>query len=288
MPLWLIRLAAAMGAAMILMHVASALVTSGAVQALADKVNPDDPARELARSLLSARRHGQAKVVVVGNARFTDVVRESCRFAGEVVTVPITRAGWRDYRVAAYQTAPLRPALVVFQARPYLWTNIRLTRMTPSQKTELLPRRRTSEIVPMYDLRVFISALKEVAKAKTVTKADAGQVPSLLGLVYDSKQSDRYLPSLSRGLLPDTSAVFVLDPEEFPEDVVPETRLKILEVFDRPSHSTKLKFSRIDRFADQYGCDRDAFRSVARAMRDGAPLPADAGDEDDDTDNEED
>lgn len=270
MLLSLTRLVLSVIAALALAHAASFLVRSGTLHSAVSEINPDDPRRQLERSLVAIQTHESADVVVLGHTAFIDAVQRSCQIDGTVVSVPIDRANWRDYDLATDILGRLRPSKLIFQARPYLWTD--MLPPWPLQKTDLLPRQGSPMILPLQEVRTIISALAEAARGRPGIndKAVDTGVFSFIGTSFDARQSDRFMARISRSIARQKQkpeALFVLSAEEIPGDALPDTRRQVLDAFGQQAKFPGLQLTSVDQFGEQFGCDRDLFRSVALQMR---------------------
>lgn len=269
MPLWLIRVCASILAAIVLGYIASWLVRSGTLHAIVTKINPRHHERELERGLISAVRSGGGKIVVIGHSAFVDSVRRSCSLGGPSIGIVVNRASWRDYEVAAqYLSGTIQPSLLVFHARPHLWTNIRLA--WRDQKVDLLPTPDRIVRPSLTHVRSVIDALREIARRPVILGPSASMVPSFLGVVHDNGQAGRVMTRIAASLAivrQKSTAMFVLNPDEIPADALPETRDGILGAFDRPAGIDRIQLQTMDRFAEQFACDRNALRSIAAATR---------------------
>lgn len=276
MPLWLRRLLASVFATLALAQLAFLLVASGALHAAVTWANPNDPTRQLERSLVHALRNERADVVIVGHSQFVDAVQRSCRLKGRLVPVTVDGPRWRDYELVATQLAKLNPSLFFFQARPHLWTNIYITAQQWSlQRTELLPRTLrlgSIRLLYLWDVRALISALEEMARGPRPSSPSSAGLASFVGALFEGAQNKAHLSRIVGFLKPTSSALFVLDPDEIPDDALPETRQQILDTFMADPSSSKVQLITSERFSDAFGCDREALRAVAAAMHRTEPL----------------
>lgn len=255
MPLWLIRLTLGVLAFFLLAHAAAYLVQSGALHTAASAVNPNNPNRQLERSIFAALDAGRADTIIVGSAPFIAAVGKACRLGNRVVPIVIDSPRFRDYWDVVRHVGRLRSSLIVLQARPYLWTNMRDN--WPNQRTELLPSWKQPEILPLDDVRILLSVLKEMAQGRGSAGADDGASYDLTGALYDDTLAERYLSRISDRLAGRDnypSAVFLLDEVPLLDKALPKTRAAVLERFETPSPLPKVEFMTADRFAVEHQC----------------------------------
>lgn len=268
MPLWMRRVVASAIATLVLAQLTFLLVASGALHAAVTWANPNDPERQLERSLVRALREERADIVVAGHSHFVDAVQRSCRLKGQVVLVAVDGPRWRDYELVAVQLAKLNPSLFLFQARPHLWTDIFINAQQWSlQRAELLPRPLrlgSIRLLYLWDVRALINALEEMVRGTRPSSPTSAGLASFIGARFDGSKA--YLRTIGF-LKPTSSALFVLDPDEIPDDALPETRQQILDAFAADASDSRVKLATSDRFSQEFGCDREALRSVAAAMR---------------------
>lgn len=260
MPLWLARLALSVLAAFLLAQGATYLVNSGALHAAVSAVNPENPRRQLERSVMAAIDHGRADAIVVGRAPFVEAVIASCRLGSRVVPVPIDSPRWRDYWDVLRHVDRLRPSVMVFQGRPYLWTNMQYS--WPTQHTTLLPRWNPVELLPLRDVRVVLSTLEEMVQGRSGGNTARTASYDLTGTQYDISDGERFLPRMVQRLTrrAEGPAVrFVLDEVWLLDRALPETRENVLAAFSAPSSYANIEFLTASRFAAEQGCRDSTF-----------------------------
>lgn len=254
--LWIVRIALALVATLIIAQAASFLVRSGAVMQLVHSANPEDSGRQLERSIAHAISERPAETYVIGRTEFIEKTTSHCGMGRTVVGIPIEDARWRDYYVAIDSIASLDPKQLILEARPYLWTTIRFTGW-PAQKLGLLPRDGSPELFPLNDVRTFIRALGESAKpiAKKDPVLDDYQ---LIAVSYASETVEQVLKVVSSKVSrigSDTMATFVEVENDKLSSALPTTATNIRETY---SHSFDLKQIQLlseERFKRHFRCD---------------------------------
>ena len=255
MPLWLIRLILGVLAFFLLAHAADYVVGSGALHTAASAVNPDNPSRQLERSIYTALDAKRADTIIVGRAPFIAAIEKACRLGKRVVPVVIDSPRLRDYWDVMRHVGRLRSSLIVFQARPYLWTNMRDN--WPNQRTNLLPNWEEPELLPLGDVRILLSVLREMAQGRSGGRAEDAASYDLTGALYDDTLAQRYIPRISDRLAGRENyptAVFLLDEVPQLDHALPQTRAAVLERFETPSRLPKVEFMTADRFAIDQQC----------------------------------
>lgn len=279
----LARFFGSIAAAVLIAQLLSWTIQSGIVQAAVSHFNPEDPRRQLERSLTAAIRQGHADVIVVGHTEFVSAVQRTCRLEGEVVGINIDRAGWREFDFTIAYLLQLEPSLFVLQGRSFLWTDL----LNPwrLQYTNLLPRDAEWDWLPLTDVRTAISAVNEIIQGRPSPSAKGSGIPSLIGARFDLKLANRFMARIDRALArqrQEPSGILVVDELDIPDDAMPETREQIILEVERPPRLPTLKLESATEFSQRFSCDKERLHEVALQMRQRPGVVGNVSEEDDD------